>query len=104
MPEVVLCAFEELDSGQSKSFDLEGRRLLVVRIKEQVYVLDDRCSHEDFALFGGEVTVAGCEIECSRHGSGFSLETGEPNSLPATKPVKTYQVLRRDGEVVVVIP
>ena len=26
------------------------------------------------------------EIECPKHGSTFSLETGEPQSLPATKP------------------
>ncbi len=35
------------------------------------------------------------EIECWKHGSCFSLETGEPNSLPATKAVPVYDVADR---------
>ncbi len=41
------------------------------------------------------------EIECWKHGSTFSLETGEPQSLPATQPVPVYEVVVKDGEVVV---
>ena len=38
-----------------------------------------------------------CEIECWKHGSTFDLRTGEPCSLPATKPVPVYAV-RVDGD------
>ena len=37
------------------------------------------------------------EIECWKHGSAFSLETGEPNSLPATRPIPVFTI-RRDGD------
>ena len=30
------------------------------------------------------------EIECWKHGSSFSLETGEPQTLPATRPVPVF--------------
>jgi 3-phenylpropionate/trans-cinnamate dioxygenase ferredoxin subunit len=41
------------------------------------------------------------QVECIRHGSAFSLESGHPDTLPATQPVATYPVTIRDGEVVV---
>ena len=34
-----------------------------------------------------------CEIECPKHGSTFSLKTGEPQTLPATQPVPVYDVV-----------
>ncbi len=42
-----------------------------------------------------------CEIECWKHGSSFSLATGEPLTLPATLPVPTYPVCIDDGDVYV---
>jgi 3-phenylpropionate/trans-cinnamate dioxygenase ferredoxin subunit len=42
-----------------------------------------------------------CEIECPKHGSAFSVKTGEPLTLPATQPVPTYTV-RVDGDDVLV--
>jgi 3-phenylpropionate/trans-cinnamate dioxygenase ferredoxin subunit len=39
------------------------------------------------------------EIECVRHGSAFSLETGIPQTLPATQPVPVYVARVVDGHV-----
>ena len=50
-------------------------------------MIGDRCSHGDYSLSEGDVCEDDREIECPKHGSIFSLETGEPQSLPATKPV-----------------
>ena len=41
------------------------------------------------------------EIECPKHGSTFSLCTGEPQTLPATRPVPVYTV-RVEGDDVYV--
>ena len=40
-------------------------------------------------------------IECWKHGSRFSLETGEPDTLPATQPVPVYAVAVEDDQIVV---
>jgi 3-phenylpropionate/trans-cinnamate dioxygenase ferredoxin subunit len=45
-----------------------------------------------------------CEIECWKHGSTFSLVTGEPSSLPATKATPVYVVTVADGDVLVTLP
>ncbi|MGH9164810.1 MAG: Rieske 2Fe-2S domain-containing protein, partial [Acidimicrobiales bacterium] len=65
------------------------------------YAIGDKCSHADFSLSEGEVLADDCEIECWKHGSTFSLTTGEPQSLPATKAVPVYKVRVEDGAVLV---
>jgi 3-phenylpropionate/trans-cinnamate dioxygenase ferredoxin subunit len=77
---------------------------VVVRIDDDVYVLDDRCSHEDFSLAEGEVDVQEREIECARHGAMFRLKDGAPVSFPATRPVATYDVRNIAGQLEVVVP
>lgn len=42
--------------------------------------------------------VEDAEIECVRHGSIFSLVTGEALSLPATEPTPVYRVEIIDGD------
>ena len=94
---------EDYVHGQAAQVRRDGRVLVVVRIEDDVYVLDDRCSHEDFSLAEGEVDVATCEIECARHGAMFQLKDGEPTSLPATRPVAHYDVVREAGRLQVVV-
>jgi 3-phenylpropionate/trans-cinnamate dioxygenase ferredoxin subunit len=52
-------------------------------------------------LSEGEVICDSKEIECWKHGSTFSLETGEPQTLPATQPVPVYDI-RVEGDDVVI--
>ncbi|MBA3654610.1 MAG: non-heme iron oxygenase ferredoxin subunit [Actinobacteria bacterium] len=97
-----LCgAAADLASGSAKRFDVDGHRIALVRIGDDFYAIGDRCSHEDYSLSEGEVITEEYEIECWKHGSTFSLTSGEPQSLPAVKPVPVYDVTR-DGDDLVV--
>ena len=96
-----LCALDDLDDGEAQRFDLDGRRLAVVRIGDDVYVIGDRCSHADVSLSGGEVDPVDVTLECPKHGSTFDLRTGAPTCLPAVRPVPTYAASVIDGDVVV---
>jgi 3-phenylpropionate/trans-cinnamate dioxygenase ferredoxin component len=101
---VVLCRRDELEPGEARRFDVGPRRIAVIRIDDDFYALGDRCSHEDYSLAEGEVWADEREIECPQHGSTFDLRTGEPCSLPATKPVPVYEVELDGDEVTVVLP
>ena len=104
MPEVTqlrLCAAGEVEPGSARRFDVDGHRICLVRIGDDFYAIGDECSHEDYSLSDGEVFPDEREIECWKHGSTFSLETGDPQSLPAVKPVPVYDVSIEDGAVVV---
>jgi 3-phenylpropionate/trans-cinnamate dioxygenase ferredoxin component len=98
---VRVCARDELAPGSARCFDVAGQRVAVVRIGDDFYAIGDTCSHADFSLSEGDVWEDEREIECPAHGSTFSLETGEPQTLPATKPVPVYDV-RVDGDDVIV--
>ncbi len=104
MPELRLCTVDELAPGQARRFDAGGHRICLVRIGDDFYALGDRCSHEDYSLADGELLTDDLEIECWKHGSTFSLLDGEPQSLPATKPVPVYKVSVDGGDVTVVLP
>ncbi len=98
-----LCALDDIAPDAARRFDVEGRRLAVIRLGDEVFVIGDRCSHADISLAEGEVDAENRTIECWRHGAVFNLDTGAPESLPATKPVPTYDVSVVDGDVMVVI-
>jgi len=106
--EVRVCAVDDVKTGSAHRVDVDGLRLAVVRLPardgaadDDWYVLGDRCSHADYSLSEGEVWPDEREIECPKHGSTFSLETGDPQTLPATQPVPVYTV-RVDGDDVYV--
>jgi 3-phenylpropionate/trans-cinnamate dioxygenase ferredoxin subunit len=96
-----LCRTDEIKPGTARRFDVGEHRIAVVRIGDDFYAVGDRCSHADYSLAEGEVWEDEREIECPKHGSTFSLETGKPQTLPATRPVPVYRV-RVDGDDVFV--
>ena len=96
-----LCALDDLKPGTATRFDVGKHRLCVVRLGDDVYVIGDTCTHADVSLSEGEVDEGDRHVECWKHGSRFSLETGQPDTLPAVKPVPVYTVEVADGEVVV---
>ena len=94
---VRICARDDIAPGTARRFDVAGHRLAVVRI-------GDECSHADYSLSEGDVWEDECEIECPKHGSTFSLTTGEPQTLPATRPVPVFAVELDGDDVYVVTP
>ena len=99
----VVCRLDDLVSGAARRFDVAGRAVAVVRLGDDVYAIGDTCSHADVSLSEGEVHADTCELECWKHGSAFSLVTGQPNTLPATQPVPVYVAQVVDGNVVVAL-
>ncbi|MDQ1373983.1 MAG: 3-phenylpropionate/trans-cinnamate dioxygenase ferredoxin component [Actinomycetota bacterium] len=101
---VKVATVDELADCSAKRVDVGRHRIALVRIGEDFYAIGDICSHAEISLSEGDVLCDDREIECWKHGSTFDLKTGEPQSLPATKPVPVYGVEVRDGEVWVEVP
>ncbi len=101
---VRLCSVDDLGPGQARRYDVDGHRIALVRVGDDFYAIGDRCSHANYSLAEGEVFPDELEIECWKHGSTFSLVTGQPQSLPATKPVPVYEVKVAGDDVMVVLP
>jgi 3-phenylpropionate/trans-cinnamate dioxygenase ferredoxin subunit len=92
-------SFAELETGKPVKLEKAGRTICVTRVGDEVFAIDDTCSHSDASLAEGEVTDF--KIECWLHGAEFDLRTGEALTPPAVAPVKTYPVIV-DGDSVTV--
>lgn len=102
MSRVKVGEFSELKDGVGLKVDVDEHRIAVFLVDGSVFAIGDRCSHAEASLAEGEVFDH--EVECPRHGSIFDLTSGQPRSLPATKPVPTYVVSIEDGNVYVELP
>ena len=97
---LTVCPLEELPAGHTRLVEAGGRKIGVFHSADgELFAIEDRCSHDDGPLAEGEYDPAACTVECPRHGSLFDLRTGRPKSLPAYRPVDTFEVRVEDGEV-----
>ena len=95
---VRICAVEDIKKGKAIRVKIGEEAIAIVRTKaDQVYALNDKCSHGEISLSEGFVEDE--TIECWAHGAKFDLNTGVPLSLPAYEAVSTYEVLVENDEV-----
>ncbi|ANH39820.1 Anthranilate 1,2-dioxygenase ferredoxin subunit [Nocardioides dokdonensis FR1436] len=91
------CRLDEVPADEGLAVLVDETAVVVTRDGDEVFALQDLCSHAAVALSEGE--VAGGVIECWLHGSCFDLRSGKPTGPPAIAPVSTFPVEVRDGEV-----
>jgi 3-phenylpropionate/trans-cinnamate dioxygenase ferredoxin subunit len=89
----------ELQQGKPVKVEKNGKTICVARVGDEVFAIDDTCSHSDASLSEGDVTDF--KIECWLHGAEFDLRTGEALTPPAVAPLHTYGV-HVDGDSVTV--
>ena len=80
----------ELKESIPVKLEKGGKTICVTRIGDEVFAIDDTCSHAEASLTEGE--VSGFKIECWLHGAEFDLRTGQAITLPATIALATYPV------------
>jgi len=89
----------QLEQGKPVKVEKDGKTICVARVGDEVFAIDDTCSHSDASLSEGDVTDF--KIECWLHGAEFDLRTGEALTPPAVAPLHTYGV-HVDGDSVTV--
>jgi len=92
---------DQLKEGTPVKLEKEGKTICVVRVNDEVFAIDDTCSHSDASLSEGEVTDF--KIECWLHGAEFDLRTGQALTLPANIALQTYPVEIQANSVTVEI-
>ncbi|MER7681608.1 bifunctional 3-phenylpropionate/cinnamic acid dioxygenase ferredoxin subunit [Streptomyces sp. NPDC096934] len=98
---VRLCALSELE-------DDEGLRIAtappvsVYRSEDELFCIDDTCTHEDFSLAEG--WVENCVVECTLHMAKFDLRSGRSLCPPAVNAVKVHEIKAEGEDVLVNLP
>ena len=93
------CSLDEVPADEALGVTVGAYDVAVARNGDEVFALQNECSHAAVALSEGD--VADCQIECWLHGSMFDLRTGKPTNLPATEPVATFPIDVRGTDVYV---
>ena len=84
------CAVSEIPADEALAVTVGSVDVALARDGEELFAVQDQCSHAAVALSEGE--VEDCTVECWLHGSRFDLRTGKPIGFPATEPVATFPV------------
>lgn len=74
-----------------------GREILLCRLGDTVYAVDNLCSHAAEKLCNGK--LKGGKIFCPLHGAAFDVKTGAALSRPASVAIETFEVVLEGGEV-----
>ncbi len=100
MPSWVRVAAEgECARGALLGVMAEGTPVVLANVGGELCALADQCSHEDLPLSDGE--LEGGDVVCLYHGARFDARTGARKALPAVRPVRSFPVQVRDGEIYV---
>lgn len=70
--------------------DLDGNKILIALINDNVFAVSDICTHAGCFLSDGDIKDN--KVECPCHSGKFNLITGEALGGPVSKPIKIYDV------------
>ena len=85
--------------GRLRAVDADGTAVVLANVEGMICALRDQCSHEEYPLSDGELD--GQDVVCMHHGARFDACSGARRALPAVRPVKSYPVEVRNGDVYV---
>lgn len=89
----------DLADGAKMLVEADDRLVILVRIGDDYFCIDDVCTHDGGTLSDG--SFSGCEIECPRHGAKFDVRTGKALCMPATQNTIAHEV-EVDGDNILV--
>ncbi|HEX7119921.1 MAG TPA: non-heme iron oxygenase ferredoxin subunit [Longimicrobiales bacterium] len=98
---VKAASLDDLAPGTLLGVEVGGVRICLANVDGEVYAIQDNCTHKDFPLSAGDLDD--CRLECAWHGAKFDVKTGRALSLPAIRPVRTYEVKIEDGQILVAV-
>ena len=93
------CNLDQVPDGQLFGFIHDNKKILLANIKGKIHATDLICTHADADLSTGFLSDEG--VRCPLHLSVFNLDNGEPQNLPAEKPLNVYNVKIDDNEIYV---
>lgn len=84
--------------GGYERFEFDEVDVLIFREGNDVFAIEDLCTHDGAELCGG--LYMNGEIECPRHGARFCVKTGQALSAPAYGQVSTFPIrTNSDGTI-----
>jgi len=99
---VDVARLDDLRAGEPKLVEVGGARLVLVRVKDEVYACDDVCAHQGGPLSQGK--LSGVRLACPWHGWMYDVRTGECVMPGRGNRVASYATRIEGGTVWVQVP
>jgi len=87
----------EVPESGKLTVELDDRVVVVIRVGDQFFCIDDVCTHDGGPL--GEGQLDGFQIACPRHGALFDIRSGEALTMPATEPTEAHEIKIVDDQI-----
>jgi nitrite reductase/ring-hydroxylating ferredoxin subunit len=97
-----LCDADELKPGQLMLVHIGDQRIAVGRCGDGLVAFSDHCTHRGGSLSDG--ALVGCTVQCPWHGSQLDVHNGQVVAGPAPRPIQTYALEVRAGQVYLIQP
>lgn len=85
------------DFSEAGAVEVNGESIAVFHLEDRFYAIDDQCSHGYASLADGD--IEGENIRCPHNGALFSIITGKNLTLPAIRPVRTWNLREEKGHL-----
>lgn len=92
----------DLSAGELRDVEVAGRRLLIVRLGDDLHAVSNICPHAGSILSQGRLRDDA--VQCPLHGIRFRLSDGSIVGRALCEPLDVYAVRVRDGLIEVSIP
>jgi len=103
---------DELKNGTMKAVNVAGSQILLARVGDKYYAVDNICPHMKGNLSQGK--LEGTVVTCPQHGSQFDISNGQVvrwlkgglmsklgSALKMSRALTVYNVKVEDGKVLV---
>lgn len=93
------CSKSEIADGEKLLVEVDDTLVILFRIGEDFFCIDDVCTHDGGTLSDGD--HEGFEIECPRHGAKFDIRCGKAMCMPATQDTLSHEVKMEGDDIFV---
>ncbi len=86
-----------IEHGAVLAVRVADRDILICRVKEDFFAVENQCSHARSKLENGRLRAH--RLICPLHGAAFDVRNGAAKGNPATLPIRTYPVRVIDNRI-----
>ena len=87
----------DLEARPLHEYEVDGKKILISRSGERYFATSAICTHEQYRLAEG--SIQDTTITCAEHGAQYDAMTGAVKALPATRPLRVYQLAVENGTI-----
>ena len=102
MPLIRVARLDELPAGQLTLVEAGGTRIVLARVKDEVFACNDVCAHQGGPLSEGK--LSGARLACPWHGWMYDVRTDECVLPGRGHRAASYPIRIDAGEVWVEVP